>query len=559
MTKSTKVEVNGISRGVSVLIAGLMLASAGCNAPTATEGPAPPSGQSVVYTIGLTAATPAGLPKCTSVLAGTTAHVRSPSSLWSCIAGTWVPLPCATVLAGALAYASASQTLLACVGGQWTSVPLPAGPAGPAGATGPAGADGVSTLVTSAPFDPDATCPTGGLTLSFGPDTNHDGVLQPGEVAATAPVCTGAPGADAGVVTPAPDAGEPTPDAGEPAEFTLQPSGDVTLPQGGTTTVTITLDGTVYPSESVRLAVSGLPRSVNARSIGDLGSPSVAADSPTKTFTLVAATDAPVGPTTMVVTGTSTLQGTQASTSLTVTVTAGPSSDLAAFRFSELTLRDPHAFSTFSGACFDITNTINTELQKEITTEGAFFDGLLGFNDVLVFTSYDPLAPTTPAQLHTDARCSFPMSTTLCRPGSDPASALTLVNQPTGTCLGALDGTTSGTTPSIVTPAGHCFASTPRAIPLLLFGTPVQLLGAQVAAVYGSGNAYLDSGLLRGFLRQTDASAAMVKLGSSTVQLASILPGGPGACGTDQRDTFNGEVGWWFYFNFRAIRVPFAP
>jgi hypothetical protein len=136
---------------------------------------------------------------------------------------------------------------------------------------------------------------------------------------------------------------------------------------------------------------------------------------------------------------------------------------------------------------------------------------------------------------------------------------LTLVNQPTGTCLGALDGTTSGTTPSIVTPAGHCFASTPRAIPLLLFGTPVQLLGAQVAAVYGSGNAYLDSGLLRGFLRQTDASAAMVKLGSSTVQLASILPGGPGACGTDQRDTFNGEVGWWFYFNFRAIRVPFAP
>src|SRR5215471_5509688 len=93
---------------------------------SACDGPPPPhaaaSPENDVYTIALTAPTIGGLPKCTSALSGTTAYVQSPPSLYSCIAGTWVPIPCLTVAGGAVAYSSATQTLLACVSGQWTPI-----------------------------------------------------------------------------------------------------------------------------------------------------------------------------------------------------------------------------------------------------------------------------------------------------------------------------------------------------------------------------------------------------------------------------------------------------
>ena len=100
------------------------------------------SSETGVYTIALTASSVGSLPKCNASLAGSTAYVMSPPSLYTCQGGLWVPDLCLTIGAGAVAYASTTQTLLACVKGQWTQVPLPAGPQGASGAVGAPGAAG---------------------------------------------------------------------------------------------------------------------------------------------------------------------------------------------------------------------------------------------------------------------------------------------------------------------------------------------------------------------------------------------------------------------------------
>jgi len=237
--------------------------------------------------------------------------------------------------------------------------------------------------------------------------------------------------------------------------------------------------------------------------------------------------------------------------SFTVNVTSGPPNGLVALRFDQLALREPHVFGP---SCVDFTDNLNALIQSGISTDGDITDGYFGMNEVLVFPSLDPNAATTTAYLSA-TRCAI-ASTPFCFP-DDPGTALTLTNQPSGTCLGIIAGTTSGYSPPIGTTAGNCFASAPVAIPLMIGGTPVQLLDAQLAAVYNGTR--LESGLLRGFLRESDAEAAMIHSGSTSASLASMLPGGTNGCGTDGRDMLNGEVGWWFYFNFTATKVFYAP
>jgi hypothetical protein len=224
-------------------VAATSLASCTGRGSTSEGSVVPPPGDA--YSITVEALTSSSLPKCSSSLAATTAYVRSPVSLYSCVPGNWVPVPCVTGLAGAVAYASASQTLLACVSGQWTQVPLPQGPPGPKGATGdagppgPIGATGATgpsgdagvvgpagpqgpqgspgpqgttgatgatgpqglqgdggavSLVVQVPVLPGSACAYGGTEVESGVDQNRNDVLDSSEIISISYVCNGAPG-----------------------------------------------------------------------------------------------------------------------------------------------------------------------------------------------------------------------------------------------------------------------------------------------------------------------------------------------------------------------------
>lgn len=64
------------------------------------------------------------------------------------------------------------------------------------GTNGMDGTDGVGWIVDSEAEPAGANCPAGGVALTFGPDTDGDGVLDPEEVEATEYVCDGVNGAD---------------------------------------------------------------------------------------------------------------------------------------------------------------------------------------------------------------------------------------------------------------------------------------------------------------------------------------------------------------------------
>ena len=218
--------------GTTSLVVGA--AAVGC-ATREEDASAPADG---VFSIGLTAGTPASLPKCTSSLSGTTAFVQNPAGLWSCLASTWVQIPCTTALASAVAYSSSTKTLVGCVSGQWTLIPLAngptgpqgatgatgamgatgtTGPAGPAGASGPTGATGpqgsagppgatgptgLESLVHASAEPAGSNCPAGGTRIDIGVDTNDDGTLAPSEIEQTVYACNGQSVASGAMCTP---------------------------------------------------------------------------------------------------------------------------------------------------------------------------------------------------------------------------------------------------------------------------------------------------------------------------------------------------------------------
>lgn len=233
------------------------------------------------------------------------------------------------------------------------------------------------------------------------------------------------------------------------------------------------------------------------------------------------------------------------------------------FRINGMWLRDPHVFINILGTCYDATDstpfnvalnpTLNTSLGADTTPA----DGFLDLSPVVVFRPLDASADTTPISFELDAKCTAPASSSSCGPGASTFGA-TATNQSSGLCLGTVDGTTSGYTPAVGTPSGQCFASDSQTLSISLQGVTLTLYNAQIGANYtGSG---LDTGLIRGFLLQSDADRTQVPLPVlGNVTLSSVLGGGTGACGgAHDPDTLNGQKGWWFYLNFTAVQAPYS-
>ena len=244
----------------------------------------------------------------------------------------------------------------------------------------------------------------------------------------------------------------------------------------------------------------------------------------------------------------------------------------SAFRFNDLDLRDPHVTVSVFG-CNDVTDNglfgfaVNSELQTNIQTDGDM-DGALDLSPTLVFRPLTQTnAATTPLQLYF-ADCTAPMSSTSCAAGTQAPISVTATNSTTMTCLSPIANTTRPYTPAITNTTMPCFSSGATTVSFDLSGIPITLTSARIAATYsGTPATQLLNGLLIGFISEADANATIIPSSFPIVggkPLSLLLPGGdpPGSdknCSSySDKDTNNGVVGWWFYLNFRATRVPWT-
>src|SRR5262249_21938091 len=120
-------------------------------------------------------------------------------------------------------------------------------------------------------------------------------------------------------------------------------------------------------------------------------------------------------------------------------------------------------------------------------------------------------------------------------------------------------------------PAAPCFVDTLDLIPADVNGTIVKLTDAHVAGVLIQEG--IMTGLLSGFISQDDADNTLVSLPaplSTQVTLGSLLAGDEASCEPDHnkdgildhdaRDVGpdGHTTGWYFYFNFTAVQVPYS-
>lgn len=239
-----------------------------------------------------------------------------------------------------------------------------------------------------------------------------------------------------------------------------------------------------------------------------------------------------------------------------------------AMRLTDMDLRDPHVFIDFVG-CRDVTDTpiagfsVNAVLQTEIQTDDDG-DGLLDRSDLLLYTPLDTLDGALGALDWLGADCTAPLAGTACSGnGSNPLLTF-YTAQTSGTCLTTLAGTLRPYSPAVTSSIAPCFATPDESIVVDLFGTPVLLRDARIAATWvGAAPNGLQSGLLRGFLSESDADSILIPSSFPLIgglPLSRLLAGGNGNCAPhNDKDLNAGVEGWWFYFNFSATRVPYTP
>jgi hypothetical protein len=262
-----------------------------------------------------------------------------------------------------------------------------------------------------------------------------------------------------------------------------------------------------------------------------------------------------------------------------------------AFRITTLALRDPHVFirvppqPPLPALCLDFTDnaipgttfSLNTQIAAGLDGD-ADEDGFLDASTLLLFR---PLAQTASlARLEqVPARCTFPVSTTTCEPPATPVQPTIdfFDTRATGTCLAPLPGTTGNNPPSpqfppyspaVTSAIGPCLRTGTRGGSVGDVGLALPLVDVQLGATYAPApTGQLSNGLIRGFLPESVADAIQIPLPDppgGTVALSSLLPGGTGFCTgafgstRNNKDTYNGIPGWWFYFNFSATRVPYT-
>ncbi|MBL8299534.1 MAG: hypothetical protein JNN30_14450 [Rhodanobacteraceae bacterium] len=234
------------------------------------------------------------------------------------------------------------------------------------------------------------------------------------------------------------------------------------------------------------------------------------------------------------------------------------------FRLGMLALRDPHVFVPVSigpiTLCSDVTDTASVGLNAQIAASLAADADSNGRYDSSPLLVFDVLrgdgARAHVASRDGDCGVATPLQ---CTPGTLAATrrnyqAFTLTGS--DRCIEPLPGTTStwsGGVP-VPLPGGLCYATTLADLVLSTGTFAVPLFDTKFGAPLPATSGSTGGGLMRGFLRASDAAAISVPVNGTPRPLASLLPGGAGSCQANVPggvDTWNGETGWWLYFEYR--------
>lgn len=233
-------------------------------------------------------------------------------------------------------------------------------------------------------------------------------------------------------------------------------------------------------------------------------------------------------------------------------------SDVAptAFRFTSLSLRDPHTFAL--NKAVDVTGTVNNLVADGIAMDGDDPpDGLLDLSILVAFSPLDQNGESTPLQV-VFADCTAPADSTSCSPSDtlEPVDA-TATNDAADPCLEPLADTTGGYTPDIATPAAPCFASDATAFDIVLGGISLSMEDASIAGTYdGAPAGRITTGLIRGFVSQETADMALIP---DDIAIVGGMPVSSLLKDEDKDTGPGGTDGWYFYLEYEAAEVPFTP
>lgn len=237
-----------------------------------------------------------------------------------------------------------------------------------------------------------------------------------------------------------------------------------------------------------------------------------------------------------------------------------------AFRLGQLALRDPHVFYPAGPLCLDVTDVASIGLNAQIAASLSADDDANGTLDSSAILVFKPLrtdgAPGRVAT--TPADCSVASPQTCAPQATAPQSTRTyraFSLSGSDRCLEPLAGTTSswgGGVPPIPLPGGTCYGTTAADLVLDTGALAVPLFDTSFGAPLPAAAGSTGGGLMRGFLRASDAALVTFDVNGTPATLASLLPGGAGSCKANVAggvDTWRGEAGWWFYFEYRQDAV----
>jgi hypothetical protein len=239
-------------------------------------------------------------------------------------------------------------------------------------------------------------------------------------------------------------------------------------------------------------------------------------------------------------------------------------------RISAVNIRDPHFFVTPLVGCVDFTdNNIagqpNTSVNGQINSNLNADANIDGFFDASTLWIFPPTQTGRIQRLDTAAGvCSTPAASSSCAfPTVTAPANYTVVSAGIERCFEPIAGTIGNYTPAVATAAAPCFVLAESAVTQLDFsGVSLPLYGTRVA---GDAPNNQPGGriLLRGFLRETDANSAIIPATIPLIggrPISALLAGGTGNCSTrNDKDTFGGVSGWWFYIEQTLSPVSTTP